>query len=73
MVDSFMRNEVVGARRVVVCVGYVSQSVLERLANWLARQWKSSTSQSGRCMADATQQDLEDPNPIQKNANPPRI
>lgn len=44
MVDSFMRK-VVGARRVVVCVGYVSQSVLERLANWLARQWKSSTSQ----------------------------
>ena len=38
MVDSFMRK-VVGARRVVVCVGYVSQSVLERLANWLARQW----------------------------------
>ena len=73
MVDSFMRK-VVGARRVVVCVGYVSQSVLERLANWLARQWKSSTSQlSGRCMADATQQGFEGPNPIQKNANPPRI
>lgn len=34
-VDSFIRNEVAGARRVVVCVGYVSEMELERLADWL--------------------------------------
>ncbi|GEM_PF-6126994 len=34
-VDSFTRNAVDGARRVVVCVGYVSAMGLERLADWL--------------------------------------
>ena len=34
-VDGFMRNEVVGARRVLVCVGYVSQAGLARLLDWL--------------------------------------
>ena len=36
-VDSFMCHEVVGARRVAVCVGYSSESGLERLADWLDR------------------------------------
>ena len=36
-VDGFMRNEVTGAHRAVVCVGYVSQAGLERLADWLDR------------------------------------
>ena len=36
-VDGFMRNEVVGARRVLVCVGYVSQAGLARLLDWLDR------------------------------------
>lgn len=34
-VDSFMRNEVTGASQVVICVGYVSQAGLARLADWL--------------------------------------
>ena len=34
-VDSFMRNEVAGARKALVCVGYVSEMGLERLADWL--------------------------------------
>ena len=34
-VDSFMRNEVAGARKALVCVGYVSERGLARLADWL--------------------------------------
>ena len=34
-VDGFMRHEVAGGCRVVVCVGYVSEMGLERLADWL--------------------------------------
>ena len=34
-VDSFMRHEVAGARQALVCVGYVSEMGLERLADWL--------------------------------------
>ncbi len=34
-VDGFMRDEVVGARRVLVCVGYVSQAGLASLLDWL--------------------------------------
>ncbi len=34
-VDSFMCHGVVGQRRVAVCVGYSSESRLERLADWL--------------------------------------
>ena len=34
-VDGFMRNEVAGARKALVCVGYVSEPGLELLADWL--------------------------------------
>lgn len=34
-VDGFMRNEVAGARKALVCVGYVSERGLARLADWL--------------------------------------
>lgn len=34
-VDDFMRDEVVGARQVMICVGYVSQAGLARLLDWL--------------------------------------
>lgn len=34
-VDGFMRHEVAGARQALVCVGYVSEKGLARLADWL--------------------------------------
>ena len=34
-VDSFMRHEAASANRVAVCVGYVSEPGLKRLADWL--------------------------------------